>query len=138
MNEDGGGVSGSGEEESGPDEEDAGESDDELEDAEADFTGEEDELDEGESEDEEGGDSDHGQEVSDAGEADEDSAESGGGDGPENGELAILASRLDQELGFEFSGSHFTDWGGMNEKWIQGSDRAWYFRQPDGRLYKWS
>ena len=32
----------------------------------------------------------------------------------------------------------FTNWGGLNEKWIPGSDNQWYYITPAGDLYRWS
>ncbi len=51
--------------------------------------------------------------------------------------IAKAAYELDQSKGLTFSGDDYLNWGGTNEKWLQGSD-GWYFVRPDGEVYKWS
>jgi hypothetical protein len=45
----------------------------------------------------------------------------------------------DQELDLAADQNYATDWGGLNEKWLQTSNQTeWYFILPNGRLYQWS
>ena len=50
--------------------------------------------------------------------------------------IAKAAYELDQAKGLKFSGQDHLNWGGTNEKWLQGSD-GWYFIRPTGEVYKW-
>ncbi|MCG8450232.1 MAG: Ig-like domain-containing protein, partial [Pirellulales bacterium] len=34
-------------------------------------------------------------------------------------------------------GNEYLDWGGINEKWIQGADGTWYFITPNGDFHLW-
>ncbi|MCI0741276.1 MAG: cadherin domain-containing protein [Gemmataceae bacterium] len=49
---------------------------------------------------------------------------------------------LDQDVGLNFSGSYFQNYGGQNEKWIRGVANAfgnpWYFIKPSGQLFAWN
>lgn len=47
------------------------------------------------------------------------------------------AIRLDSDLQLSQSGSYFHNWGGQNEKWLQG-DEAWYWLNDIGQLYRWN
>jgi|GEM_PF-4251859 len=51
--------------------------------------------------------------------------------------IAKAAYELDQSKELKFSGKDYLNWGGTNEKWLQGSD-GWYFIRPSGEVYKWS
>ncbi|MEZ6123570.1 MAG: hypothetical protein R3C49_10380 [Planctomycetaceae bacterium] len=48
----------------------------------------------------------------------------------------VEAYDLDHRLQLKTSGAMFENWGGLGEKWLQGSD-GWYFITPDGSLYLW-
>ncbi|MBI2479580.1 MAG: S8 family serine peptidase, partial [Planctomycetia bacterium] len=50
--------------------------------------------------------------------------------------IAKAAYELDQAKGLKFSGKDHLNWGGTNEKWLQGND-GWYFIRPSGEVYKW-
>jgi len=65
---------------------------------------------------------------------------SGGGSGGK-GEASVdpiakAAYELDQAKALKFAGKDYLNWGGTNEKWLQGSD-GWYFIRPSGEVYKW-
>ena len=48
------------------------------------------------------------------------------------------AVRLDTELGLSQRATNYSmNWGGLNEKWLAGSDKQWYFITPDGILRVW-
>jgi hypothetical protein len=48
------------------------------------------------------------------------------------------AVRLDTELGLTQRATNYSmNWGGLNEKWLAGSDKQWYFITPDGILRVW-
>ena len=32
----------------------------------------------------------------------------------------------------------YDNWGGLDEKWLQGTGDLWYYITPDGKLYQWS
>ncbi len=75
-----------------------------------------------------------------------DGSQTGGGGsqadgGGSNGEakvdpIAKAAYELDQAKGLKFTGKDHLNWGGTNEKWLQGND-GWYFIRPTGEVYKW-
>lgn len=44
---------------------------------------------------------------------------------------------LDQQYGFFGTGSYSVNWGGLGEKWFQGTGNIWYYVTPDGNLYRW-
>jgi hypothetical protein len=44
---------------------------------------------------------------------------------------------LHQSLGLRLQGSLFLNYGGQNEKWLEGNSNNWYFVKPDGSLWKW-
>jgi len=48
-----------------------------------------------------------------------------------------LAYELDQTLNLTFNGNYDQNWGGRNEKWMQGNGGVWYYIVPDGRLFRW-
>jgi subtilisin family serine protease len=57
----------------------------------------------------------------------------------------VTMETLDQQLihqvadmGLHLHGSYYTNWGGMNEKWVLSNARQWYFVTPDGTLYQWA
>ncbi len=57
----------------------------------------------------------------------------------------LSGAMLDQQLihqvanmGLHLQGSYYTNWGGMNEKWVLSNARQWYFVTPDGTLYQWA
>lgn len=52
-----------------------------------------------------------------------------------------LASQLRDEFGLhavEGLSNWGENWGGQQEKWIQGNDDDWFFLLPDGGLYQWT
>lgn len=54
-----------------------------------------------------------------------------------NGGAQPDAATLDQQLGLFTRGELYHNWGGWNEKWMEGAGGVWYFIRPDGRFYKW-
>jgi hypothetical protein len=52
--------------------------------------------------------------------------------------LPQLAYQLDQQLGLQFTGNYFQNWGGANEKWMRAADSSWYFVTPQGQLFHWN
>lgn len=54
---------------------------------------------------------------------------------PVNG-LAVSAANLDSALDLQDTGNAFSNWGGLNERWVQ-SNTGWHFITPDGTLHKW-
>ena len=50
-------------------------------------------------------------------------------------QLELIA--VDQSLGLHTKGTLYENWGGLNEKWLQGADDEWYYVTPDGNLYAW-
>jgi hypothetical protein len=54
-----------------------------------------------------------------------------------NAQDETLAYHFRRTLGLYTSGNYYTNWGGRNEKWIQGTGGVWYFITPDGSLYQW-
>src|SRR5262249_57937156 len=44
---------------------------------------------------------------------------------------------LDWTLGLSSGGDYYYNWGGRQEKWLQGSGGAWYFILPSGAFYHW-
>ena len=53
------------------------------------------------------------------------------------GATELEAWQLDQDRNLRFGGSLFTNWGGLNERWVRGDD-AWYYITPDGQLSRWN
>lgn len=47
------------------------------------------------------------------------------------------AITLDAEFGFTETASDFSNWGGLNERWLQDRDRNWHYILPDGSLFRW-
>ena len=55
-----------------------------------------------------------------------------------NAPAGDLAYALDQRLGLTATTADFSqNYGGLNEKWVLGSD-GWYFIRTDGELWKWN
>jgi hypothetical protein len=52
-------------------------------------------------------------------------------------QVESMAYHLDQALGLYSSGNDDYNWGGRQEKWVQGSGNTWYFILPTGQLYRW-
>ncbi len=50
---------------------------------------------------------------------------------------AQAARDLDAALGLAFAGDFFQNYGGQQERWLQGADNLWYFLLPTGDLYRW-
>ncbi len=48
-----------------------------------------------------------------------------------------LAYALDERLALFSSGEFFENYGGRNERWVQGVGGTWYFILPNGELYLW-
>src|SRR5262249_25166804 len=48
-----------------------------------------------------------------------------------------LAYVLNQQYGFFTDGNFFQNYGGQNEKWVQGGGSRWFFVLPGGQLYLW-
>lgn len=44
--------------------------------------------------------------------------------------------QLDLQLGLQASDSYHLNWGGQNEKWVQGTT-GWYYLLDDGSFYEW-
>lgn len=45
---------------------------------------------------------------------------------------------LDQQLSLTSSGGNeYLNWGGKNEKWMNGTGGSWYYITPNGDLYRW-
>jgi len=49
----------------------------------------------------------------------------------------IRARQLGDRLGLFDTGDYRLNWGGRQEKWLQGDGDTWYFITPDGKLYQW-
>lgn len=47
------------------------------------------------------------------------------------------ARTFGDQLGLFFAGSFHENWGGQQEKWLQGKDDQWYYVTPEGALYRW-
>jgi hypothetical protein len=50
--------------------------------------------------------------------------------------LAATVYDLDSSLGLRVSGSLYTDYGGLGEKWLKG-DVGWFYLTPTGKLFQW-
>ena len=50
--------------------------------------------------------------------------------------LALQAWELDRDLDLQITGNLFEDWGGLDEKWMLGS-QDWHYITPDGDLFAW-
>ncbi|MFV1964965.1 MAG: RND family transporter [Pirellulaceae bacterium] len=46
--------------------------------------------------------------------------------------------QMGDRLALFATGDYYQDWGGRNEKWLQGDDGVWYFITPEGELYRWN
>src|SRR5262249_44155114 len=44
---------------------------------------------------------------------------------------------LAQTLGLYSGGNYYYNWGGTQDKWLQGNGGAWYFILPSGAFYRW-
>lgn len=66
--------------------------------------------------------------------ASETAAANSGGNG---GGTTSPAEAIDVDLGLHTNGDLYLNWGGLNEKWLQGRNDEWYFILPDGRFYAW-
>src|SRR5262249_50045002 len=44
---------------------------------------------------------------------------------------------LEQQYGFYYTGSYYTNSAGLNEKWFASAAHQWYFLLPDGELHHW-
>ena len=51
--------------------------------------------------------------------------------------MPALAYQLDQQYGFNFTGSYSTNSRGLNEEWIVSSANVYYCILPDGELRRW-
>jgi hypothetical protein len=49
-----------------------------------------------------------------------------------------MAYHLDQTLGLFSNGNYYDNWGGEQEKWLQGNGGVWYFILPSGAFYQWN
>jgi hypothetical protein len=47
------------------------------------------------------------------------------------------AYALKQQYGLFSDGNLYLNYGGRQDKWLQGAGGAWFFLLPDGTLYKW-
>ena len=45
---------------------------------------------------------------------------------------------IGDQLGLFSTDQLYLNWGGRQEKWLQGTDRSWYFITPSGDLYRWN
>src|SRR5262249_46554196 len=65
------------------------------------------------------------------------------GSDPDNDSLTYSASvesmayHLDQTLGLYSNGNYWYNWGGKQDKWVQGNGGTWYFMLPSGAFYRW-
>jgi len=50
----------------------------------------------------------------------------------------LRARELGDELGLDVAVSEFRNWGGLDEKWFNGSDNRWYYVTPEGEVYRWN
>ena len=67
--------------------------------------------------------------------------------GAENDELGALATKVQEqlrarklgdELGLDVAVNDFRNWGGLDEKWFNGSGNRWYYVTPEGEVYRWN
>lgn len=47
------------------------------------------------------------------------------------------AIQLSRELGLSVGANDFLNWGGLNERWLQGNQDQWYYILPNGEVYQW-
>jgi hypothetical protein len=52
--------------------------------------------------------------------------------------LPALAYQLDQQYGFNYSGSYYLNTYGANEKWFMGAGSIWYCILPNGEVRRWA
>ena len=50
----------------------------------------------------------------------------------------LRARKLGDELGLDVAVDDFRNWGGLDEKWFNGSDNRWYYVTPEGEVYRWN
>lgn len=48
-----------------------------------------------------------------------------------------LAYTIKQSQGLHSDGNYDTNWGGQQEKWVQGNAGNWYYLLPNGQLFQW-
>ena len=58
--------------------------------------------------------------------------------GPAGPDLSALAVQTDSEFGLYQNRSYFTNWAGLNEKWMASTGGAWFYLLPNGELYRWT
>ena len=46
--------------------------------------------------------------------------------------------QLDQEHDFTSSGNYHDNWGGQNERWVNGDGSDWFYLLPNGELHEWA
>ena len=51
--------------------------------------------------------------------------------------IDAVAVELDQQHNLYTGGDYYTNWGGRDEKWLQGNN-GWYFVLPNGGLWQWN
>ena len=42
------------------------------------------------------------------------------------------------QLGLFTAGDAYDNWGGLNEKWLQGTGGSWYYITPGGEFFRWN
>jgi Bacterial Ig-like domain (group 3) len=52
-------------------------------------------------------------------------------------QVESMAYHLDQTLGLSVNDTSDNNWGGQQEKWVQGSGATWYYILPSGAFYRW-
>jgi predicted RND superfamily exporter protein len=60
------------------------------------------------------------------------------GDNKEHDEEYQRARKNGDRLGLYTAGKYHENWGGLDEKWLQGDNDVWYYITPDGKFYKWT
>ncbi|MEP3479282.1 MAG: DNRLRE domain-containing protein [Fuerstiella sp.] len=45
--------------------------------------------------------------------------------------------QLSQSLGLALAADDFSNWGGLNERWVRGDDSQWFYILPNGEFYQW-
>ena len=68
-------------------------------------------------------------------------ARAAAGDDPQQQAAALERVRtrqLGDSLGLLSTGDYQEDWGGQQERWLQGRGGGWYFITPDGQLHEWT
>ncbi len=54
------------------------------------------------------------------------------------GDLPPDEDFVGNQYGLSYVGQDLDNWGGLQEKWLQGDGDRWYYLLPDGDLYRWS